>query len=387
MRVLVYLHSFGPGGVERVALRLSGAWASSGHDVRVLMGRRDGPDRSVAPDNVLYDFAPAHSLARPFETFWMVGHLIAAIRRHRPDVLFCAGNTYTVVAALTRLILGRKCPPIVSKFSNSLNRRDLPAPIRIAHRIWLRMHPAFIQQFVGLSKPMEKEIAHLVGVGSDRVTIIPNPVLTLADVDELSAARPDDLDRGGRQFVAVGRLSRQKNFSLLLRAFARIADPEDRLLIVGDGPERKRLQRLAEKLGISASVDLPGHKASVTSFLKTADVFVMSSDYEGMPAAVVEALAAGVSIIATDSSPSLGELLRGGELGRLVPIRDVASLAYALANAPGRESLPLEEMRSTAALYTVEGSTRLYLDVLTAAVSERSRIAGPAQVGPLAEPA
>ena len=185
---MLFLHSFGPGGVERVALRLAGAWADAGHDVRLLMGRADGPERLVAPHNLVYYIAPPHPLARPFETLWMVWQLIAAVRKRRPDVLFCAGNTYTIVAALARLVLRAECPPIVCKLSNSLNRRDLPAPVRFGYRIWLRLHERFIERFVGLSEPMRMEIERFLGVPPERVEIIPNPVLTTADIKELSSA-------------------------------------------------------------------------------------------------------------------------------------------------------------------------------------------------------
>jgi len=374
MRILVFLHSFGPGGVERVALRLAGAWADAGHDVRLLMGRTDGPEKSLAPQNLVYDFAPPNPLARPFETLWMVRQLVSAVRRHRPDVLFCAGNTYTIVAALARLILGPECPPIVNKLSNSLDRRDLPAPIRFVYRVWLRLHPRFIEQFVVSSEPMRKEIGNFMRAPSERIAIIPNPVLASADIHELSK-NPSTEERGdGRRFIAVGRLTRQKNFPLLLEAFARIARADDRLIIVGDGPERKRLTRKAEKLGVAELVDLPGHKPSVVSLLKTADVFVSSSNYEGMPGAVVEALAAGKPIVATRSSACLSHLLRDGELGQLVPAQNVTGLAEALENAPAQEDLPQSEMRSAAALYTIEQSAQSYVDILAATAAAGPRM-------------
>jgi glycosyltransferase involved in cell wall biosynthesis len=369
-----------------VALRLAGAWADAGHDVRLLMGRNEGPERSIAPHNVVYDFAPPHPLARPFETLWMVRQLIAAVRRHRPDVLFCAGNTYTIVAAFVRLFLRTECPPIVCKLSNSLDRRDLPLPVRLGYRIWLRQHPFFIEHFIGLSEPMRREIEKLLGVSSERVSTIPNPVLTDADLNELSG--PQMTGGGeGRRFVAVGRLTRQKNYRLLLHAFARIARANDRLLIAGDGPERKRLGRIARKLGINALVHLPGHESSVASLLKTADVFVTSSNYEGMPGAVVEALAAGMPIVATRSSRCLSYLLRYGKFGQLVQIRDVEGLAQALGNAPTRHTLPTYTMRSVAGLYTIERSADLYLNVLMAAAFAQTRSTAWTESESLAEAA
>jgi len=223
------------------------------------MGRTDGPERSVAPHNVVYDFAPPHPLAKQFETLWMVRQLVAAVRRHRPDVLFCAVNTYTIVAALARAILGPECPPIVCKLSNSLDRRDLPWPIRFGYRVWLRQHRHFIDHFVGLSEPMREEIERFLNVPTEQIAIIPNPVLTAADLGQLSGPTSAMRRADGRRFVAVGRLTRQKNYALLLRAFARAARANDRLVIVGDGPERRRLQRKAARLGLTDLVDFTGH--------------------------------------------------------------------------------------------------------------------------------
>ena len=370
MRVLVFLHSFGPGGVERIGLRLAGAWADAGHDVRVLMGRTDGPEKRIAPHNVVYDFAPPHWLARPFETLWMVRQLIPAIRKHRPDVLFCAGGTYTIVAAIVRLILRSECPPIVCKLSSSLDRRDLPLPARFGHAFWLRQHRWFIDRFVALSNVMGEEIAALLRLEPERVALIPNPVLTGEDLESLSTARRSR-NTPGRLFVAIGRLTRCKNYGLLMRAFAQIATADDRLLIVGEGPQRAALRRIAARLGISDRVEMPGHVSSIAEVLGSADVFVSSSNYEGLPGVIIEALAAGLPIVATASSPNVEHVLRDGELGQLVPIRDLPALAHALENAGTRDSLPLQAMLSVAAQYTIERSAASYLGVLALAASSR----------------
>lgn len=364
MRILLYLHSFEAGGVERVALRLAGEWAARGEDVRVAMGRDSGPQRHHAPDNVVYDFARPSRLAAPFETLWMVFHLIGAIRRHRPDVLFCAGNTYTVVAILVRLILGQRCPPIVCKLSNSLERRDLPGPARFVFGLWLRFHSLFIERFVGMAEPMREEIQRCIGVGPERVDIVPDPALRECELQllgwEPGEAGPE------RRFVAIGRMTAQKNFGVLLKAFARFAGPNDRLLIVGDGPQRESLQRLSKRFGIDDRVSMPGHVQSVAEALAAADVFVMSSNYEGVPAVIIEALAAAVPIIATDCSVSMRYLLEDGAFGALIPVRDPGALAAAMRDAPSRNAIPADAMRAKAAQFTIERGASLYLEALSA---------------------
>lgn len=364
MRILIFLHSFEPGGVERVALRLAGAWADSGHDVRLAVGRDEGPQRAFAPPHVVYDFAPTSRLARPFETLWLVWHLIGSVRRHRPDVLFCAGCTYMIVAALVRLFLRHECPPIVAKLSNSLERRDLWWPARAAYRMWLRDHRNVVERVVGMAPPMHEEIRRCLKIAQERIAIVPDPALSCDDIRALSAV--DSREGPGRTFVAVGRLTRQKNFSLLLRAFARIAERDDRLLILGEGAQRKRLERLVQKLGVASQVAMPGHSGSVADALTSADVFVSSSNYEGLPSVVVEALAAGLPIVSTDCSACMDYLLGYGKLGRLVPIRDAAALAQAMREAPSRDQVPVEAMREAAMQFTIERSAALYLEVMAA---------------------
>lgn len=369
VRILVFLHSFEPGGVERVALRLAGAWADGGHDVRLALGRDEGAQREIAPHNVVYDFAPPSRLARPFETFWLVRHVIGAVRRHRPDVLFCAGCTYMVVAAFVRLFMRDECPPIVAKLSNSLERKDLSWPARLLYRMWLRDHPNIVERVVGMAPPMREEIRRCMRMSPNRIAIVPDPALDAEDLRALSSRDPGP--GPGRRFVAVGRLVPQKNFALLLRAFAAAAKPDDQLLILGEGPQRKRLERLAAKLGIEDRVAMPGHVASVRDVLRSADLFVSSSNFEGLPGVVLEALAAGLPIVATDCSACMDYLLGYGKLGRLVPIRDVAALAQAMRDAPGSEEVPVAAMQQAAAQFTIERSAELYVDVF-AATLERS---------------
>jgi glycosyltransferase involved in cell wall biosynthesis len=330
----------------------------------MAVGRGEGPQRAIAPDHVIYDFAPPSRLAAPFETFWLIWHLIGAIRRHRPDVLFCAGCTYIVVAAFVRLFMRGECPPIVAKLSNSLERRDLWWPARAAYWLWLRAHPHIVQCLVGMAPPMREEIRRCLNIASERIAIVPDPALNRNDMNALSVSVVRDW--AGRRFVAVGRLTRQKNFALLLRAFAAMARADDRLLILGEGPQRKKLERLAVTLGIGAQVEMPGHLRSVVEVLTSADVFVTSSNYEGLPSVVVEALAAGLPIVATDCSACMDYLLGYGSLGRLVPIRDVRALAQAMSDAPGRDELSAAAMRKAAAQFTIERSAGIYLEVLAA---------------------
>jgi glycosyltransferase involved in cell wall biosynthesis len=291
----------------------------------------------------------------------MMLRLPGSIRRHRPDVLFCAGNSYTVVSVAMRLVLGKRCPPILAKISNDLTRTDLPAPARPFYRLWLRIQGRLLDRIVGMAEPMRAELETLMRVPAGKVAIIDDPALEEAQIAHLEALpRPPPERAAGRRFLAIGRLAAQKNFPLLLQAFARMAREGDRLTILGEGSARKGLEALARTLRIADRVSLPGHVNPVSDALLAADALVMSSDYEGVPAVVPEALAAGLPVVATDCSVSMGDLLGHGRFGALVPVRDAPALAAAMDQVG---SLPFDSAaaRAQARRFTVEIAAQGYV--------------------------
>ena len=336
MRVLTFLHSFEAGGVERIALRLVRAWRGAGIEAPLFMGRSDGPMRNeLARALEFHQPRQPPFSTRRFETLWMMITLPAVIRRLQPDLLFCAGNSYTVVALAMKLLLGRRCPPIVAKISNDLERRDMPMPIRTLYRLWVRLHARFIDHFVGMEHAMEREISSAIHIPSRCISIIADPAIDQRQLETLRAGATGRRrqENEGLQFVAVGRLVPQKNFGLMLRAFAVAATTRDCLKIYGDGPERERLAALALQLGIEDRVRFKGHVPDPARHLTGFDIFLLSSNYEGVPAVIIEALGAGLPIIATDCSSAMSELTQHGRLATLVPVGNLYDLAAAIAAA------------------------------------------------------
>ena len=206
-----------------------------------------------------------------------------------------------------------------------------------------------------------------------------SPYAKVADIASLArdGSRPDEA-REGRRFLAIGRLAPQKNFPLLVRAFARIAGPGDRLAILGEGPERARLERLADRLGVAGGLLLPGHVEDTRPWLAGADTFVLSSDYEGLPAVVLEAFAAGLPVVATRCAASLPVLIDEGRTGRLVPVGDAAALAAAMAPPMAFDRA---RARATVDRFTVERAAPAYLDLFRELVARRTRLRFPATHG------
>jgi glycosyltransferase involved in cell wall biosynthesis len=195
--------------------------------------------------------------------------------------------------------------------------------------------------------------------------ILPNPVVT----PELTSKAAEALDHpwfGAGEppvVLGVGRFKKQKDFATLIRAFDRVRRKRvARLLILGEGPYRASLEALIAELGLSDQVMLPGFASNPFAYMARAGVFVLSSAWEGMPGALIQAIACGAPVVATDCESGPREILQGGRYGRLVPVGDPAALAEAI-------QATLEEPRAPVPLEAVERFTRSaavsgYLEVL-----------------------
>jgi len=365
MHVLVPIHAFEPGGVERVGLRLAERWRAEGHEVTILLGRDQGLCRAQRPELTYRRFAEPFSTAG-WETVWMMACLVRYLLRERADAIFCPGLTYTAPCVVAKLLLGRRCPPVLVKVSNDLDRPDIGRLLQWPYRAWLWAQGRLLERFVAIGPPMREPVARALRIEPERVSVVPDPALSQAQIEELS--RPRDKEIGGRQgrgrrFLAVGRLAPQKNFTLLVDAFARIANPEDRLMIAGEGPCRAALERRVSRLDLTAQVLMPGQVGDVAQLYRNSDALVLSSDYEGVPGVVIEALAAGLPIAATLCCDSMRWLLGEGSRGALAPCGDAAALACAMEQACGHE-MPRAELAAFVSTFALERAAGDYLALL-----------------------
>jgi glycosyltransferase involved in cell wall biosynthesis len=175
---------------------------------------------------------------------------------------------------------------------------------------------------------MVDEAVRVAGIAPARVTLIPNPAFDANIFMRLAAVPPAT---AGRRFLAIGRLAPQKDFGSLVAAFARTGRADDRLTILGEGPEHAALTAAIARHGLAGRVVLAGFHRDVAPWLAAADALILSSRYEGLPAAVLEAMAAGRPVIATDCCVAMRPLLDDGRHGILVPPGDIAALADAIA--------------------------------------------------------
>lgn len=315
--ILSLVQTLRGGGVERSLLRLAGDWVEAGRQVTLLMGMREGPLVAELPDGV-------RIVELGTSSFPALRALPAVARNVQPDVIFCPGNHYTSIAGFTRLRLGRAAPPIVAKISNALARPDHRYPMTQAYRWWLRRHPGFIDHFVAMSPAMRDEAICAMGADPARLSVIANPAPRLP-----TGAPPVDLP-ARPLLVGVGRLELQKRWDRLIDAMACIDDAATQLIIVGEGSARSALEAQIAALGLAQRVTLTGYRSNPAPYLAAASAVVLTSDFEGVPGVLREALALGTPVVATESSVAVREMIADPSRGTIVPIGDQVALVDAL---------------------------------------------------------
>ena len=330
------------GGVERALLRLAGLWVAGGRRVTIVIGSDKGPLADEMPTGVeiiRLDDARYPTLARAAP---------GIVRALRPDVIFCPGNHYSAVAAWTKLRLGRGCPPIVGKVSNALVRDDM-GWAAMGYAAWLRLHPRFLDAVVAMTPGMAAEAKRAMRIAPERVRVIANPPALRRD----GAAHP--AMPTGRYLIGVGRLAPQKRWDRAIAALARIGDPAIVLVILGEGEMREALAVQAAALGVGGRVILPGHALDPLPAIGGAALLLLTSDYEGVPGVLREALAMGTPVVATDSSVAVREIVTRPDQGSIVPRDDPDALVAAIEQwlEPGRaRPAPVVAAGDPAAIYT-----------------------------------
>lgn len=357
-RIALLLLNEEDGGVERCLINLARGFVARGLGVDLLNRRRGGV--------FLDDLDPGATLVRLPADRDPLGAVAAYVDEVAPDILLAAKEEDCDVAGQVPRVCARPpaCYLVASvNFSAQLaGRRAGPLRrwkrYRAVRRIYARS-----DNLICVSAGVASDMAGILGRDVDRFHVLPNPVIT----PEHAALAAEPVDHPwfakGRPpvVVGVGRLSRIKNFPLLVRAFARLrAQRECRLVILGEGKHRRRLLALAAELGVSEDMDLPGFVANPVAWMARAALFVLSSRWEGFGNVLVEALACGTPVVSTDCPSGPAEILQGGIYGPLVPVDDECALAEAM-----RECLesPLagQRLREAALPYTLERSCDAYL--------------------------
>ncbi|MBX9731346.1 MAG: glycosyltransferase [Sphingomonas sp.] len=322
--ILIAMHDFYPGGTEKIAMTLAGAWIDMGFRVSIAVGGTSGePDTHIPAGATIVALDPP--IKRSLLSRWRLGRRLAdRVTPLRPDIIFLPGNYHFGLARAFRRQLPHAA--IVAKISNPLITRN-GVLLKAVQRFVLRRLVNGIDALAAMTPGLMNDAKALLP--DMPVRSVPDPFL--ADmVIPLVPARPRP-PKDMLRLVCIGRLEPQKHFGLAIEVVAAMQpNTKVHLTIVGEGRERPQLERAIARHGLQEHVTLTGYRPDVSTILRDADLLLICSRYEGGPAVAAEALIAGVPFVATDCSHYLRDLAQIGSFGTLAADSSVAALVTAI---------------------------------------------------------
>jgi glycosyltransferase involved in cell wall biosynthesis len=320
VRIVLVLPGLNAGGSEHIVQVIANKWAERGWHVSILTLAAPGTHSYYTYDSRVtthrLSLPPARRVASA--AIWQALRRIVALRR-----AIRASNPQLVISFLSRTNVltllatrGLDLPVVVSERNNP--------ELQVLGPVWSWLRARLYPRAFSLVTMTQDALEFFPEPVRRRGRVIPNAVELLPVTDR---SRGD-----GNFLVAVGRLVPQKGFDLLLEAFAKVADdcPSCSLVVWGEGTERAQLERQRDMLGLNDRILLPGITDRPGAWVETADVFVLSSRYEGWGIVLLEAMGAGLPVVAFDCPWGPREMIDDGVNGILVPNGNVPALAAAL---------------------------------------------------------
>ncbi len=360
--LLVITRALSGGGVQRLTNTLLRRLTRERFRPSLAVFDRAGPFPGDLPADV-----PVHDLGRghPHGILGPAFRLRRVVHATRPSVVLTMGRHASLRGlAFVRVLSPRV--PVVIRLGNppaaSLRRSRNPRLLRLLYR---QLFP-HARRIIAVSTGIKVDLESQLGIPGDHIRVIHNPC-DLEHVERLAIQDPDvSVDWSIPTLVAAGRLTEQKGFAHLLRAVARV--PGCQLVILGEGEDRSDLARLAAELGIGERVRLLGFRPNPFAYMARAHAFVLSSLWEGLPMALVEAMACGAPVVSTDCHSGPGEIVTHGTNGLLVPPADPVAMAEALTRVltdPGLGTRLARAARERARDFAAPAMVAAYEEVLT----------------------
>lgn len=320
-RLTVTIPALTGGGAERTAAVLANYWAAADHQVTLItLASADRDVQALDSRITRVGLNALHESQSTAQALWNNAHrlrkLRRAIRASRPDAIISFLDQMNVLTLMASRRLGARV--VIAERTNP--------EMHSIGGLWSRLRRwtyPWCSTLVVQTEQVRRRLEPFAG--PQAVAVIPNGVAAPA---ECGTSR----EAGERSIVAMGRLAPEKGFDLLIEAFATLAarHPSWNLLILGEGPHRAALEELIRARGLGGRVMLPGWERNPHRRLQAAEIFVLSSRYEGFPNALLEAMACGLAVVSSDCPYGPAEIVRHGIDGLLVPVDDPRALASAL---------------------------------------------------------
>jgi len=324
-RVALYMPSLDGGGAERVMVTVANALVEQGHAVDLVLVKAKGDYGDLVHRDVrVVDLNASRILAS-------LPKLVRYLRERRPDAMLST-LFFTNVISTWACRWVEVSPPLVLREANTISAKGAHAASRK-----FRLMPYFARWFypwadrvVTVSEAAGDDLIEVTGISEEKVRTIYNPVVTenLKQKAREPVDHPWFREEAPPVVLGAGRLEKQKDFETLIRAFSRVhRDTTARLVILGKGSRKQQLEEMADALGVGDDVLLPGFVDNPFKYMARANVFALSSQFEGLPGVLIQAMASGCPVVSTDCPSGPREILKEGQYGPLVPVGDPEALA------------------------------------------------------------
>lgn len=360
--ITFFIPSLAGGGVQRVVINLTGELSARGMEIDLVVGNASGPFIDFIPYGVRLIDLHQKRISKSILPFMQY------LNTSRPSIVFSAQTHTNIVSAIAVKSSISKSRLVLTEHNNMLAVIKHSGNSLDAFRsIGARLFYPFADKIVAVSQGVADSLCIAANLPKSKILVIYNPLVT-PEIEKLSSqpcVHPWLLQSDIPVILSVGRLTPQKNFPLLLKAFTKVKERLGaKLIILGEGNERNYLAQLITKLDIQKDVDLPGYVINPYSYMKRASLFVLSSAWEGFPSVLVEAMACGLNIVSTNCQSGPIEILKNGEFGRLVPVNQVDKMADAIIIGL-QDPLPAHKLIDHSLSYSVSHSSDQYQELIS----------------------
>lgn len=350
MKILLSINSLSGGGAERVVQTLAN-YFNTLDDYEVVVVILETLKDSYILDNgirkrVLRTALTCRGFGKILSMPLQAYELAKIIKEERPDASISLLVRANLVHIMSRWF-GNRNPILISERNTSLNQYKYNSLKNRIMRWLIRWLYPKATRVSAISNGVKESLLSF-GICPSKIRVIYNPQPLQAFYDLASESSSIQIEQDARILVTVGRLVDQKDHVTLIKAFAKVKEDIDaRLCIIGDGPNRKKLESLAQTLGLTDDIRFLGWQPNPFALLKQADIFVLSSRFEGFGNVIIEAMACGLPVVSTDCPSGPREILRDGETGVLVPVGDVDALAQAITTLLSNRQILTEYARKS----------------------------------------
>lgn len=320
-KIMFFLYSLSGGGAERTVINIINNLNHKKFEVILVLGTDKNNDYiNLLNKNIRIRYLNSSKLR------YCILKLSKYIKEEEPDLIFSTINANNIVVLLARIFSFKSIPTIVREANNRTQSGSVTLINKMITKI---LYNHFTEKVIALSYGVKEDLVKNFRIKENKIDVIYNPI-ELKEIRKLSNEEVKDVDKKGYEklLIAVGRLVEQKNFTTLIKAFKRISQQiNSRLIILGKGPKEEVLKQLTKDLGLENKISFLGFKNNPYKYMRIADVFILSSKWEGFGHVIVEAMVTGTPVISTDCRSGPGEIIKDNYYGRLVPVSNDKKLA------------------------------------------------------------